>query len=155
MEYLYFWRIADRSLSSTSSSSLSLFSLCRPRRPRRPFPEPQLPRAALPYATCLSCTAPAASGPLLAPSLPLHVASPPPEPPSTPPMLASSCFTHAVFLLALKLAQEFLSTSFTHSTAPHYLSFLPPLDYSRRSSAAALARHRQLPLPSSNLDPVL
>jgi hypothetical protein len=154
VESLHFWRIADRSLSSTSSSSLSLFSLCRPRRPRRPFPEPQLPRAALPCTTCLSCTAPAASRPLLAPSSPLHVAPPPLEPPRAP-MLASSYFTCIVFLLALKLAQESLSTSFTRSTAPHYLSFLPPLDYSSQSSTAASARRRQPPLPSPTLDPVL
>jgi hypothetical protein len=69
--------------------------------------------------------------------------------------LASNCFARAVLLLVLKLAQESLSTSFTHSTTQHCFFFLSPLDYPRWSSASAPARCRQLPPPPHTRDPVL
>jgi hypothetical protein len=142
-------------LSSTSSSSLSLFSLCQPCRPHRPFPEPQLPRAALPprHVPLLHRARhfPASAGPL--PTPPRRAATA--RAAMRAAELASSCFTRAVFLLALKLPQESLLTSFTRSTTPHYLSFLPPLDYSCRSSVATSARRRQPPLPPPTPDPVL
>jgi hypothetical protein len=69
--------------------------------------------------------------------------------------LASSSFARAVHLLALKLAQESLSTSFTQSTAQHCFFSLPPLKYPRRSTAAASVRRRQPPTPPPTCDPVL
>jgi hypothetical protein len=69
--------------------------------------------------------------------------------------LASSCFTRAVLLLVLKLAQKSHSTFFTHSTAQHCFSFLHLLDYPRRSSAAASARRCQPPSPPHTRKPVL
>jgi hypothetical protein len=69
--------------------------------------------------------------------------------------LASRCFARAVLLLVLKLAQESLLTSFTHSTMQHCFFFLPPLNYPRRSSTAASAHHRQLPPSPPTHDPVL
>jgi hypothetical protein len=69
--------------------------------------------------------------------------------------LASSCFACTVLLLVLKLAEESLSTSFTHSTTQHCFFFLPPLDYPCRSSAAASVRRRQPPPPPHTRKPVL
>jgi hypothetical protein len=139
---LHFWRIVDRSLSSISSSSLSLFSLCRARRLHRPCARaPAGPRRSFARHVPLLHHArrfPASAGPLLTPARHAAVA----RAATRAAELASSYSTCAVLLLALKLAQESLSTSFTHSTALHYLSFLPPLKYSCWSSAAAPARRR-------------
>jgi hypothetical protein len=155
VESLHFWRTANWSSFVYLQSSSLCFSLRHPCHLRRPCARaPAAPRhpssSHVPSQHSARRSQPCA-GPL--PTPPRHAAVA--RAATRAAELASSCSTCAVLLLALKLAQVSLSTSFTHSTAPHYLSFLPPLEYSRRSSAAASARRRQPPLPPPTLDPVL
>jgi hypothetical protein len=135
-------------------------------------PPPALPAPVTPPPLPAVSRAPAAQAPLLSTPRALQLPCPPlARPPLASPCpstsrrrrpschacrrLVSSCFTCAVLLLALKLAQESLSISFTHSTTQHCFSFLPPLDHPRRSSAAASARRHQPPSPPHTRKPVL